>query len=59
MLDNADMAETASEALTALMAVIKDYMADGDLDVDKFSSATPLGDAGLDSLDMLKLARWV
>lgn len=38
------------------MAVIEEYMADADLNLDSFTSSTSLGDAGLDSLDMLKLA---
>lgn len=50
------MIETATDTYASLMSVIKEYMTDAELDVDSFTSATSLGDAGLDSLDMLKLA---
>jgi len=38
------------------MSAVIDYLVSSDLSTDSFISATPLGDAGLDSLDMLKLA---
>ncbi len=38
------------------MSTIIDYLVSSDLSTESFTSATPLGDAGLDSLDMLKLA---
>jgi 3-oxoacyl-(acyl-carrier-protein) synthase/acyl carrier protein len=38
------------------MCAVTDYLVSSDLSTDSFTSGTPLGDAGLDSLDMLKLA---
>jgi 3-oxoacyl-(acyl-carrier-protein) synthase/acyl carrier protein len=38
------------------MSTVIEYLASSDLSTDSFTSATSLGDAGLDSLDMLKLA---
>lgn len=38
------------------MSAVTDYLVSSDLSTDSFTSATPLGDAGMDSLDMLKLA---
>lgn len=46
----------AEETLSAIMEVVKCYLESSDMDPPTFTSATPLGDAGLDSLDMLKLA---
>ena len=40
----------------AIMEVVQEYIHSSELDSDSFTSATPLGDAGLDSLDLLKLA---
>ena len=46
----------AEECLQTIMSTVIDYLVSSDLSTESFTSATPLGDAGLDSLDMLKLA---
>lgn len=50
------MDAAAEEVYSAVMAVVTEYLAACDADVSAFKPSTPLGDAGLDSLDLLKLA---
>lgn len=46
----------AEDVLAMAMDIVRDYLVSSDLDTSTFTSATSLGDTGLDSLDMLKLA---
>ena len=38
------------------MDIVRNYLVSSDLETSSFNSSTSLGDTGLDSLDMLKLA---